>query len=462
MEIVNPASQIPAFLLHRVSSGNMGRMIGLPHSYLSSECPGIGGRIREELEDFFVEEIPLYQPCGEGEHVYLRIEKRDLSTMEAVRILGHKLGRPPRDFGYAGLKDRKGVTQQTISLGGVSVDEVRSLELEKIEILSVKRHLNKLRLGHLQGNRFRIRIRGVSADAEELAEPIFRLIGELGLPNYFGPQRFGNRGDSHWTGRAFLVKDYRRAIRRILGCPSLTEKNPNVVAARRLFMQFRWREALERFPGSYREEKKLLTYLLRAGEKYKGASRLVYRGIMKLYFSAFQSYLFNGVLEERMRAAGGDPGKLFEGDVAHRHDDGVTFYVDDPAAEAERVRKFEISPTGPMFGRKMRIPLGYANEVELEALAGQRLDHKDFHHLQQGWRMEGGRRPLRVPVTQLSGRLEGDGMIVEFFLPRGSYATTLLRELMKNETIPPAYADRVPCKQDLAGVFSAPERAGSR
>ena len=152
-----------------------------------------------------MEEIPLYQPCGEGEHVYLRIEKRDLSTMEAVRILGHKLGRPPREFGYAGLKDRKGVTQQTISLGGVSVDEVRSLELEKIEILSVKRHLNKLRLGHLKGNRFRIRIRGVAADAEELAEPIFRLIGELGLPNYFGPQRFGNRGDSHWIGRAFLV-----------------------------------------------------------------------------------------------------------------------------------------------------------------------------------------------------------------------------------------------------------------
>ena len=98
----------------------------------------------------------------------------------------------------------------------------------------------------------------------------------------------------------------------------------------------------------------------------------------------------------------------------------------------------------------------------LEALAGQRLEHKDFHHLQQGWRMEGGRRPLRVPVTQLSGRLEGDGMVVEFFLPRGSYATTLLRELMKNETIPPAYADRLPCKQDLADVFLAPERAGSR
>jgi len=86
------------------------------------------------------------------------------------------------------------------------------------------------------------------------------LVGaNLGLPNYFGPQRFGNRGDSHWIGRAFLVKDSRAAIRRILGHPSSTEKNPAVVAARYLFLQFRWREALERFPGSYREEKKMLT-----------------------------------------------------------------------------------------------------------------------------------------------------------------------------------------------------------
>jgi tRNA pseudouridine13 synthase len=422
----------------------MSPMIGLPHSYLSSEYPGIGGRIREELDDFFVEEEPLYQPCGEGEHVYLWIEKRDLSTMEAVRILGHKLGRPARDFGYAGLKDRKGITRQMISLGGVDIDAVRSLELDKMEILSVSRHQNKLRLGHLRGNKFRIRIRGVAPEAQDRVVPILRLIEELGLPNYFGPQRFGNRGDAHWIGRAFLVKDYRRGIRRILGCPSVTEKNPNVVAGRYLFMQFRWREALERFPGSYREEKKILTYLLRVGEKYQGASKLVQRNIMKLYFSAFQAYLFNGVLEERMRLGGGDPASLLEGDIAHRHDDGVTFYVDNPEAEAERVRNFEISPTGPMFGRKMRIPRGRPDEFELEALGAEELERKDFHHLQQGWRLEGGRRPLRVPVTELSWSLDGEGLVVEFFLPRGSYATTLLRELMKNETIPPAYVDRLP------------------
>ena len=421
----------------------MARMIGLPHSYLSSEFPGIGGSIKGELEDFVVEEIPLYHPCGEGEHVYFRIEKRDLTTHAAIRILSRHLGRNFEDFGYAGLKDRKGVTRQTISLGGIDVDDVLDLDLDKMRILSAERHLNKLRLGHLQGNHFKLRIRGVSEDANELAEPILARIEELGLPNYFGPQRFGNRGDSHWIGCAFLLKDSRSAIRRILGHPSAAEKNPAVVAARYLFLQFRWREALERFPGSYREEKKLLTYLLRVGEKYKGAARLVQRNIMRLYFSAFQSYLFNAVLEERMRSAGGDPGRLFEGDVAHRHDDGVTFYVEDPVAEEERLKRFEISPTGPMFGRKMRIPRGYASEVESGVLTGQHLRHEDFHHLQQGWRMGGGRRPLRVPVTGLSRHLDEEGMVIEFFLPRGSYATTLLRELMKNELVSSAYADEL-------------------
>ena len=114
-----------------------------------------------------------------------------------------------------------------------------------------------MRLGHLKGNKFLIRIRGVSADAAELAKPILERIEELGLPNYFGPQRFGNRGDSHWIGHAFLVKDSRSAVRRILGHPCMTEYNPDVVAARYLFMQFRWKEALERFPGSFREERKL-------------------------------------------------------------------------------------------------------------------------------------------------------------------------------------------------------------
>lgn len=414
-------------------------MTGLPHTYLSSDFPGIGGRIKEELEDFFVEEVPLYQPCGEGEHVYFLIEKRDLTTFEAIRHLCHRLGRPAKDFGYAGLKDRKGITRQTISLGGITVDDVLSLEFDRLQILSAKRHLNKLRLGHLRGNRFKIRIRDVSRDAEELVEPVIALIEKSGLPNYFGPQRFGNRGNAHWIGRAFLVKDSCRAIRRILGFPSPTENNPDVVAARHLFLQFRWREALERFPASYREEKKLLIYLLRVGENYKGAARLIQRNIMRLYFSAFQAYLFNTVLQERMQSADGDPGRLFEGDVAHRHDDGVTFYVEDPAAEAERVKRFEISPTGPIFGRKMRIPKGYANEVEARVLEGQRLEHKDFHHLQQGWRLEGGRRPLRVPVSEIKWQLDEEGLAAEFFLPKGSYATTLLRELMKNETVPPAY-----------------------
>ncbi len=419
----------------------MARMIGLPHTYLSSDFPGIGGKIREELEDFLVDEISLYQPCGEGEHVYFRIEKRDLATSEAIRQLSHRLGRPEKDFGYAGLKDRKGITRQTVSLAGIRVEDVLDLEFKNLRILSARRHRNKLRLGHLRGNKFRIRIRGVSADADELAKPILERIEEQGLPNYFGPQRFGNRGDSHWIGRAFLLRDSRSAVRRILGHPCVTEYNPDVVAARHLFMQFRWREALERFPGSFREERKLLIYLLRVGEKYKGAAKLIHHGLMRLYFSAFQSYLFNTVLDERMSSTTGVPGTIFAGDVAGLHDNGANFSIEDPEVEQERMEKFEISPTGPMFGAKMLIPTGYAGELESAVLDRQGLSHKDFHHLQQVWRMKGLRRPLRVPVTGLSWSVDEEGMVIEFFLPKGSFATTLLRELMKNETVPPAYQD---------------------
>ena len=94
-------------------------MLGIPYRYLTDDVPGVGGRIKDQLEDFVVEEVPLYLPVGEGEHVYFLIEKSDLSTYEAIEQLAKAFRRPTVDFGYAGLKDRKGVTRQYISLSGI-------------------------------------------------------------------------------------------------------------------------------------------------------------------------------------------------------------------------------------------------------------------------------------------------------------------------------------------------------
>lgn len=414
-------------------------MIGIPHHYLTQELPGIGGVIRARLEDFVVEEVPLYRACGEGEHVYFEIEKRDLSTLEALEWVARRLGRPLQDFGYAGLKDRKGITRQTFSLQGTTPEEMEILDVPKVRVLAASRHTNKLRVGHLRGNRFIIRVRDVDADAQDRVAAILGCVSERGLPNYFGPQRFGNRGDAQWVGGALLRHDPKSAIRRILGCPASTENNPHVVAARYLFQQYRWSEALERFPPSYREERRMLQYLVRAGEKYGGAVRLMRPQILRLYFSAFQSFLFNIILERRLERTDGHLGRLWDGDVAFLHRNGAVFTVADAESEQSRADRFEISPSGPIFGKKTVQPRGEAGELETQVVDEGGCRVTDFHQLQQRCGLNGGRRPLRVPVDDLAWEWDEEGLLLRFFLPKGSYATTLLREIMKNETVPSDY-----------------------
>jgi tRNA pseudouridine13 synthase len=414
-------------------------MLGIPHPYLTAPLPGVGGEIKQVPADFIVEEVPLYSPSGEGEHTYFEIEKTDLSTPEALERLSRVLGKSVKDFGYAGLKDRKGITRQVISIAHIAPEALATLEIPQLKVLWARRHLNKLRVGHLRGNRFRLRIRGVARASEPQVSQVLEALAVSGVPNYYGPQRFGNRGDAHRVGRAFLKHDDRAAVRRILGHPSSTEHNPHVVEARARFMAGEWKEALEHFPSSYREERRLLAYLLRAGENYGGARRNLSDASRKLYCTAYQSYLFNLSLAERLRVTGGDLGKLHAGDIAFLHRNGALFPVNDLEKEAPRATAFEISPSGPIFGMKMLAPTGIEGEIEQRILEQEGVSASDFHQLMPRLKLEGGRRPFRVRAEDLVWRFEESDLCLEFFLPKGSYATTLLREILKNDEVPEGF-----------------------
>ncbi|MCH7813494.1 MAG: tRNA pseudouridine(13) synthase TruD, partial [Planctomycetes bacterium] len=177
-------------------------MIELP--YQTADSPGIGGRIKTEARDFRVEELPLYRPSGTGTHTYFGIEKTGLTTQQAVSRLAAALGKRPRDVGYAGLKDARAVTCQTLSVEHVDPQRVERLDLPGIRIQWVDRHTNKLKLGHLAGNRFLIKIREVADPSLPGVEAVLAALTRRGLPNYFGPQRFGRRGDNAAIGRAAL------------------------------------------------------------------------------------------------------------------------------------------------------------------------------------------------------------------------------------------------------------------
>jgi len=187
-------------------------------------------------------------------------------------------------------------------------------------------------------------------------------------------------------------------------------------------------ESLALFPGHFRVERELLGRLVQKPEAFDKAFNSVQPRMKRLYLSAFQSSLFDQVLEQRLDRLE----EIGEGDIAFKHENGACFLVKDAAAEAVRAACFEISATGPMFGCTMMEPEGEQGELERGVLAAQGLTPESFN-LAGALRMEGERRALRVPLTGASVQSEARDLIVEFSLPRGSYATCVLAEIMKAE-----------------------------
>ena len=170
---------------------------------ITAELPGLGGRIKSVPEDFDVEEIPAYEPCGSGDFLYLWLEKRDMGAEYFTRQVARRLDIAPSDVGTAGLKDRRAVTRQMVSVPAGVEDRLSQLEGDGIRILRTGRHGNKLKPGHLHGNRFRIIVRDLdpAVPVAEVLPKLLEKIRTLGLPNYYGPQRFGReakRCSSAW------------------------------------------------------------------------------------------------------------------------------------------------------------------------------------------------------------------------------------------------------------------------
>jgi len=395
-------------------------------AYLTADIPGVGGVIKETPEDFRVEEIPAYQPCGSGSHLYLRIEKTGITTLEAVRRMAQSFRIAERDVGYAGMKDAVGVTVQTVSLPGVSPESAAGLDIKGIRILSADRHNNKLKLGHLRGNCFRIAVRGVAADAAQRTEAILERLSAAGVPNWFGIQRYGIQANSHLIGAAMLRGDWREAAERLIGQPGAVN-DAQWRSAIQAFHDGDIGGALQLMPGYCRIERDLLQRLLQRPDAWEKAFNAVNPRLKRLYLSAFQSSLFDRVVEMRLPLLG----QLQQGDIAFKHENGACFLVDDAALEQQRADAFKISPTGPMFGCKMKQPQGEAWEMERQVLAGAGVQSECLASAGP-LHLDGERRPLRVPLANASFKVEGDTLLLEFSLPRGSYATAVVREFTKN------------------------------
>jgi tRNA pseudouridine13 synthase len=407
-----------------------------PTRYLTADIPGIGGVIKQRDDDFLVEEIPAYQPCGTGEHIYIFVQKRGLSTQQLVKMLAAHFGVRESAIGYAGLKDRHAITRQVISIHapGKTPEDFPMISDERIIVLWSDLHSNKLRRGHLLGNRFSIRVRNVALRSVFDAQKILGRLEASGVPNRTGEQRFGLLENNHLVGRALVLGQWQGALDLILG-PSphvcLGEEN---TLAREAYARGDLREALGHTHRTMHTEQRLLRALIRGAGPLEACKAIepLARGF---YFSALQSAVFNRVLDERLEAGTFD--RLLAGDLAFKHEGGAVFAVGDTtdATLAQRLAAGEISPSGPMWGPRMARAGGEVDRAEVAALAAFGLSPEQLEAPLTEAEIPGTRRSLRVAITNVDLEAGGDEhgtfVRVAFDLPAGAFATVVMEEIMK-------------------------------
>ncbi len=416
-----------------------------PGVYLTHDIPAVRGVIKARPEDFLVEEIPGVEPAGEGEHLYLFIEKRLMSTMDMIALLARHFRVRRSAIGVAGLKDKHAITRQLVSvhLGGRSEEPLAAIDHPRLGVLWVDRHTHKLRRGQLAGNRFSIRIRDVEIGTVRHARDALMALQASGVPNRFGSQRFGYRRRNHLIGAALLRSEYQRAMDLLLA-PS---DDPDIDARdKQLGARIAYREgdlemARSRLSRSLRSERKALNALL-AGASPREAFASLDTRERSFFLSAFQSAIFNALLDDRLRE--GTLSTLKPGDIAFEHATRACTLIESheqAASLAGRLASLEVSPSGPMWGPGLVLATGEVFERECASLTAHGLTPQALLEYRpeddDDSVLEGERRPYRVPLTNpdIEAGVDEFGSYIRcaFDLPRGAFATVVMEEIMKND-----------------------------
>ncbi|WP_072682078.1 tRNA pseudouridine(13) synthase TruD [Arcobacter sp. LA11] len=336
---------------------------------------------KQNRDDFVVTEIPLYEFSGEGEHIIIKFRKKDLTTWDAVQIFSEQLGCKSRDIGYAGLKDKNAMTIQNISVPKSCEEKLKMFKHDNIKVLETTRHNNKMKVGHLKGNKFFIRLKRVNLiDSKKIQEAVQK-IATFGMPNYFGFQRFGIEGDNYKKGKAIIDGE-------------LKEKN---------------------------------------------------RKLKQMYINAYQSYLFNHWLSKRIEISklvdAFEPKEIFEklelpldivknmkkqehpfklltGDLMSHYPFGRIFHIEKLEEEAEKFYNRDRVATGLLCGKRVKKSEGLAQNIE-----------KDFD---EKMNEDGARRFSWVFPDEIETNYkeEKNWMEIQFSLPKGSYATEFIAEVI--------------------------------
>jgi tRNA pseudouridine13 synthase len=409
----------------------------------------LSARVKQRYSDFIVEEIYIenntekkcnvkrfnipYEERGDyvkmtipenkdnKEHLILEMEKINTDTNKAIALISRGLGVGKNRIGYAGLKDKRAITSQRISVFEPKLEKVVNFGVKGIELRNPS-FGERIELGDLKGNYFTLTLRNIEKNKEEIKKIIseFSEQTKFGIPNFFGTQRFGGkRNVTHKVGKALLKEDYKEAVIQYLTKTYEEEKEDIKKARINLATTMDYKQALKDFPKECRQEIAILNHLAKNEDDYLGAFNNLPKKIRILFIHAYQSYLFNKIIEKRIEVFGNDALKEQDGDIL----------------ENEIV-------TAPLFGFESKFSEGVAGEIEKEILDSEGIDFEFFKvRSQSELSSKGSRKEIALFVSdfELESIIDDEfnegkkAIIIKFFLTKGNYATTVLRELIKEE-----------------------------
>ncbi|MBE6494463.1 MAG: tRNA pseudouridine(13) synthase TruD [Methanosphaera stadtmanae] len=401
---------------------------------------GTNGIIRETNEDFYVEEVPIQLPSGNGPNTWIQIEKNGRTTLDVVLDIAKTLHLSRKRTGFAGMKDRSAITKQWLCISNITPEELGNIEekLFNVKILDIQRNEKKLRIGQLRGNKFRINIKNTLNPEEdkEIAEEVLESLKITGVPNYYGFQRFGEkRLNTHLVGKYLVEGNVKKAVDTYIGNPSENEFEP-IAQARLLYDEGKLQESYELMPKSMRYEKSMVKELILARDKnnhleekdYIKAIESLPKPLKRMFVNAYESYLFNKIVNERAKIG---INKYLPGDIIINHDERWIHEINENTIQNE-LDNFNLNPTAPLVGSKVPLAEGKEGEIERKVIEEENILTEDFNCPKTPKLGSFGiRRSIRFKLEDTHVEKTDNGIIVEFFIPKGCYATAVLREIMK-------------------------------
>ncbi len=406
--------------------------------------PGLGGRLRTEVEDFIVVEDSLPPPeVPGGKFTAVTIRLHNWETNRFVRQMSRKLGISSRRVRFAGVKDKRAVTTQLFTIEAPK-DSVSGLRMADVEVLSLQPTDRHIGLGDLVANTFEISVTDLDVDDDVARKRVEDILAEVedegGFPNFYGPQRFGvSRPVSHLVGRDLVLGDVKMASMRYLTHVGPGESEEAREARLRFKEDGDARQALRDFPKNLGNERNMLEHLLHNPEDHKGAIRRLPFNLQLMFVHAYQGQAFNLIVSERMRR-GLPMDRPIEGDLLvpvdergnPRHDQGVPVTFRNLAKAERQVVRGRALVSGLVPGTEAPMAGGEMGEIEASVMEEMGISPGDFRIVDLTELTASGiRREVAITGVMPEWTLEDGRATFSFRLQKGCYATCVLRELIK-------------------------------